>query len=199
MPTDEPRSVSFVDPPRTIPWLLRPALWLAKRMTGKEPLPARLLAHHPKSAIAGGVLELLAAHGPRDLERRTLRLARLAASVTTGCPFCVDMNSAGFAGEGLTRAELDVLLTGGDPEDAPTLSRRERTAVAYARALSRTPVVIESALARAVKESFDARETVVLTTAVAQVNYWARLNQGLGVPAAGFFEGCAQGESPARQ
>ena len=183
--------VSFVDPPRTIPWFLRPALWVARRMTGKEPLPARLLAHHPKSAIAGGVLELLAAHGPKDLERRTLRLSRIAASVTAGCPFCIDMNSAGFDAEGLTREELDVLLADTDPEAAATLSRRERTAIAYARALSRTPVVIDAALAAAVKESFDARETVVLTAAVAQVNYWARLNQGLGVPAAGFFEGCA--------
>ncbi|HSO40065.1 MAG TPA: hypothetical protein VLT33_46375, partial [Labilithrix sp.] len=35
---------------------------------------------------------------------------------------------------------------------------------------------------------FRPREIVVLATTIAQVNYWARFNQGLGVPAAGFFD-----------
>lgn len=180
--------MSIIEPPRRVPWYLRPALWVARRVTGKDPLPGRLLAHHPKSAIAAGLLEALASHAPKDLDARTLRLARLAASVTTGCPFCIDMNAAGHEGAGLSRVEVDALLYGTDPAQ---LAERERTAVELARALSRTPVVIDAPLAAAMKTNFDARETVVLATAIAQVNYWARLNQALGVPAAGFFEGCA--------
>jgi alkylhydroperoxidase family enzyme len=34
--------------------------------------------------------------------------------------------------------------------------------------------------------SFSPREIVVLTSTVAQVNFWSRFNQGLDVPAAGF-------------
>ncbi len=177
----------LVEPPRRIPWFLQPALWIARRVTGKDPLPGRLLAHHPKSAIAAGLLEALASHAPKDLDARTLRLARLAASVTAGCPFCIDMNAAGHDREGLTRADVDALLAGDVPAE---LAERERTAVAFARALSRTPVVGDATLGAAMKRHFDAHDTVVLATAVAQVNYWARLNQGLGVPAAGFFEGC---------
>lgn len=48
---------------------------------------------------------------------------------------------------------------------------------------------MDATLTAAMMRHFDAHDTVVLATAVAQVNYWARLNQGLGVPAAGFFEG----------
>jgi alkylhydroperoxidase family enzyme len=40
----------------------------------------------------------------------------------------------------------------------------------------------------ALKEHFSAREIVVLATTIAQVNFWSRFNQGLGVPAAGFFD-----------
>jgi AhpD family alkylhydroperoxidase len=175
------------EPPPRPPWYLRPALWMARRMTGKDPMPARMLAHSPKAAIAGGVLELLAAHGPGDLETRTLKLTRLAASVATGCPFCVDMNAAGHDDAGVSREEIAALLEGAD---VVGLTARERAAVDFARALSTTPIVVDDALRAAMRESFSAREGVVLASTIAQVNYWARLNQGLGVPAAGFFEGC---------
>lgn len=178
---------ALVEPPAKAPWYLRPALYLARRITGKDPLPARLLAHHPKSAIAGGLLEALAAHAPADLDARTLKLARLSASLTTGCPFCIDMNAAGHDAAGVGRPEIEALLEGREPEG---LSERERSAIAYARALSLTPVVLEETLTERLRAAFTPREIVALTAAIAQVNYWARLNQGFGVPAAGFFEGC---------
>ncbi|MFO0668488.1 MAG: carboxymuconolactone decarboxylase family protein [Polyangiaceae bacterium] len=177
----------LVDPPARPPWFLRPALWLARRMTGKDPLPGRLLAHFPKAAIAGGVLEALSAHGPGDLEARVLKLARLAASVTTGCPFCVDMNAGGHDAAGVSRADVDALLAG---EDLAHAAPRERAAVALARALSATPIEVSPELRATLREVFSPREIVTLASTVAQVNYWARLNQALGVPAAGFFEGC---------
>jgi hypothetical protein len=35
---------------------------------------------------------------------------------------------------------------------------------------------------------FSPKEVVVLAVAIAQVNFWTRFNQGLEVPAAGFFD-----------
>lgn len=180
----------LVEPPAHPPWYLRPALWIARRMTGKDPLPGRLLAHFPKAAFAGGVLEALSAHGPSDLETRVLKLARLAASVATGCPFCIDMNAGGHDAAGVTRADVDALIAGADLTHG---TPRERAAVDLARALSRTPVLVDADLATRLRAAFTEREIVVLASTVAQVNYWARLNQALGVPAAGFFEGCATG------
>ncbi|MFO0738694.1 MAG: carboxymuconolactone decarboxylase family protein [Labilithrix sp.] len=172
-------------PPSRLPLLLRPAIWLARRMTGKDPLVARLLAHLPKAAVASGVLELLAAHAPGDLDARTLKLARLAASVMAGCPFCIDMNAAEFSVAGVTREEVAALVEG--TPLPPSLDARARAAVELARAMSSTPVEIASSLRAELEEVFAARELVALTTAIAQVNYWARLNQSLDVPAAGFF------------
>ena len=172
-------------PPSRLPLFLRPAVWLARRMTGKDPLVARLLAHLPKAAVASGPLELLAAHAPSDLDARTLKLARLAASVTAGCPFCIDMNAAEFAVAGVSRGEVAALVEGTSPPSS--FEARERVAVELARAMSSTPVEISSALRAELETSFTPREIIALTTAIAQVNYWARLNQSLDIPAAGFF------------
>ncbi len=61
-------------------------------------------------------------------------------------------------------------------------------AARYAKALSRTPPVVDDALRAALREHYRPKEIVVLATTIAQVNYWSRFNQGLGIPAAGFFD-----------
>jgi hypothetical protein len=38
------------------------------------------------------------------------------------------------------------------------------------------------------RQRFSDREIVVLAATIAQVNYWARLNNGLGIPSGGFFD-----------
>jgi alkylhydroperoxidase family enzyme len=176
---------ALVAPPRRIPWLLRPALWLARRLAGREPTPGLLLAHSTKAALGIGIFEALAPKGPRDLERRALATARIVASVVGGCPFCTDMNAATWHVAGLSAAELRGLLLG---ELVDTLSMREKVAARYARALSLTPVRVDAALARDLREHFIEKERVILAVTIAQVNFWTRLNQGLGVKAVGFFD-----------
>lgn len=162
-------------------------LWLTRRITGKDPLPARLLAHSPKAAVGAGVFELLAAGAPGDLDARCLAVARLVASVVGGCPFCVDMNAATWERAGLTAGELAALLEG-DEGRFEALGAREAVAARYARALSLTPVHVDASLQAALTAHFSPREVVVLASTIAQVNFWTRFNQGLGVPAAGFFD-----------
>ncbi len=173
--------------PEHVPWYLRPMLWLTRRITGKDPLPARLLAWFPKAAIGAGVFELAAAGAPRDLDGRCLAIARIVASVVSGCPFCLDMNAATWRRAGLRAEELPVLFEE-TTADYGTLGVREALAARYATALSLTPVVLPSDLALALNRHFTPREVVVLATTIAQVNYWTRFNQGLGVPSAGFFD-----------
>lgn len=177
-----------LEAPRTIPLLLRPALWIARRMTGKDPLPARLLSHFPKAALAGGLLEVLSAHAPKDLDARTLKLARLTASVISGCPFCIDMNASEHEQAGVSRGELALLVRRDiDALVASFESERDRVVVELARAMSVTPVRADAVLRERLRAVFEPKAIVTLSTAIAQVNYWARLNQALGVPAAGFF------------
>lgn len=173
--------------PSSVRWYLRPMLWITKRVTGKDPLPARLLAHFPKGAIGAGVFELTAAGAPRDLDGRTLAVARIVASAISGCPFCVDMNAATWKRAGLRAEELAILF-GDDESRYASLGTREAVAARYAKALSLTPIAVAPELVAALNEQFTPHEIVVLATTIAQVNYWTRFNQGLGVPAAGFFD-----------
>ena len=176
-----------VTPPARMALLLRPALWLARRLTGRDPLPARLLARFPKGAVAAGLFELGTPHAPRDLDGRVLAIARVVASAVGGCPFCVDMNAATWREAGLSAPELEALLNL-EHESWEKLAPRERIAARYAEVLSRTPVDLDEHLVGSLRAHFSEREIVVLAFTIAQVNFWTRFNQGLGVPAAGFFD-----------
>ncbi len=179
--------MSLVPLPAKVPFWLRPMLWLTKKVTGKDPLPARLLAWFPKAAVGAGLFELSAAHAPGDLDGRCLAVARLVASSVSGCPFCLDMNAGGWKDAGLLPDELPILFEA-DEARFVVLGEREALAARYARALSLTPVVLSDELVAALNARFSPREVVVLAATVAQVNFWTRFNQGLGVPAAGFFD-----------
>ena len=99
---------AFIDPPARIPWLLRLGMWVARKIAGKDLLPARLLAWYPKAATSSGILEALIAHHEGRVNERMLKLVRMAVSFTAGCPFCLDMNSVGWE-KLLTREELAAL------------------------------------------------------------------------------------------
>lgn len=177
---------TLVAPPARIPWYLRLGLWWARRKLGKDSLPARLLAHAPRAALGAGIFELTTPHASKDLRHRELAVARLVASATAGCAFCLDLNASGHGEAGLSREELDVLVRM-DEARWVLLGHREHAAARFAVALSRTPVEVPAELGAELRARFSERAIVMLATAIAQVNYWARFNQALGIPAAGFF------------
>jgi AhpD family alkylhydroperoxidase len=175
---------AFIDPPRRTPLFLRLGIWISERITGRVMLPARILAWYPKAALGSGVLEALVAHEEAGMDRRLLKLIRMAASHAAACPFCVDMNSHEYQDVGITDEEAESLR--GDFEKVASFSEREKLAIAYARTVSQTPLKFHPALVDRVKSEFSEREFVILVSTAAQVNYWARLIQGLGIPPAGF-------------
>jgi alkylhydroperoxidase family enzyme len=96
------------------------------------------------------------------------------------------MNSYEHRKYGITDEESESLR--GDPEKINTFSEREKLAIAYTRVISQTPLKFYPELVEKVKLAFNEREFVILVTTAAQVNYWARLIQALGIPPAGFGE-----------
>lgn len=182
---------AFIQPPGKIPFYLRLGIWISKKVTGKDLLPPRLLAWYPKAAVSSGILELLAAHGDGTIAQRMLKLVRLQASLAVACPFCIDTNSLDLDKHGINAEELSALQGTADISQVSSFTDRERVAVAYARALSQTPPSLPESLVGKLTEIFSPREIVILATTAAQVNYWARLLEGLGVPPAGFADNCA--------
>jgi len=177
---------AFIPQPKHIPLLLKIGIWFSERVTGKVMLPARILAWYPKAALGSGVMEALVAHVDGAMDRRMLKLIRMTASIAAACPFCIDMNSHEHRQHGITDEEAASLR--GDAEPAATFSEREKLAIAYARLVSSTPLKFHPEIVERVKAAFTEREFVILVSTAAQVNYWARLIQALGIPPAGFGE-----------
>ena len=178
--------MSFIVPPSKIPLLLRAGIWISEKITGRMMLPPRILAWYPKAAIGSGVMEALVAHEDGRMDKRMLKLIRMTASYAVACPFCVDMNSYEYRKYGITDVETASLR--GDVENIVSFSEREKLAITYTRLISSTPLKFRPEIVDKIKAAFTEREFVILVSTAAQVNFWARLIQGLGIPPAGFGE-----------
>lgn len=179
---------AFIDPPGRTPSWLKLGIWISEKITGKRMLPARILAWYPKAAIGSGLLESLVAHRDGKLDERMLKLVRMAASFAAACPFCVDMNSYDYQAVGITDDEVLVLRGKLEPDSVPTILVQEKLAIQYARLVSQTPLKFYPDFIEQLKANFNEREIVILASTAAQVNYWARLIQALGIPPAGFSD-----------
>lgn len=176
--------MAFISPPPKTPFLLKLGILLSEKITGKTMLPPRILSWYPKAAIGSGMMEALVAHADGRMDKRMLKLIRMTASYAVACPFCVDMNSHEYRKHGITDEEAASLR--GDVEQVVSFSEREKLAIAYTRLVSSTPLKFHPDVVEKVKAAFSEREFVILVSTAAQVNFWARLIQGLGIPPAGF-------------
>jgi alkylhydroperoxidase family enzyme len=181
---------AFIQPPKKIPFYLRLGIWISKKITGREMLPGQILAWYPKAAIGSGVLESLVAHQDGALDTRMLKIVRIQSSFAVACPFCIDMNSYQYAEMQISNDELMALQGRKLLDEVPTFSERERMAIQYAKLISQTPLQFPGVFIEELKRCFNEREMVILASTVAQVNYWARLIQALGIPPAGFTNQC---------
>lgn len=181
---------AFINPPAKIPLLLRPGLWIAKKITGKDLEVARVLSWYPKAAVGSAVLESLVAHKDKEVSKRMLKLVRMQASFAISCPFCIDMNSAEYQLADITADEIAALQDSQQIAAVKTFTVREVLALEYTRLISKAPLSFPSEFITELKRHFNEREMVILASTAAQVNYWGRLIQALGIPPAGFMDSC---------
>ena len=77
----------------------------------------------------------------------------------------------------------------GNFESSPVFSDLEKQVLQYATTLTRTPVVVPEALFDSLRRSFNERQLVELTSAIAWENYRARFNHAFGIESEGFSRG----------
>lgn len=181
---------AFIDQPAHIPFYLKIGIWISRMLTGRDLLPGKLLAWYPKVAISSGIMEALVAHQDKTLSKRILKLVRLRTSFEVACPFCMDMNAYDYEEFGITPEEMAALEGHSEVAEMRTFSPRELLAMEYAVLISHTPLQFPQEFINRLKAAFTEREIVILASTAAQVNYWARLLQAMGVPPAGFSEHC---------
>ena len=175
---------AYIAPPRRIPLPLRFGLWISRRVTGEDVLPARLLTWYPRSAVGIGVLESLVARGEGRIDDRMLQFVRMAVSFAVECPFCIGFNSRGWE-QRMTEQERLAVQGVTALDQVTSLTPLERLAIEYARKVSETPLAFTPEFGQRLTAVFREREIVMLATTAAQVNLWARTIQALGCPPQG--------------
>ncbi len=173
-----------IAPPPRLPFFYRIVLSLTERRLGKTLLANRILAWYPRTAWGAGIMEALVAHDDPEVPRRLLGLLRIRTSFRVACPFCIDMNSADLAEKGISDEEVRALQ--GDGVLEASFPPREAAALRYADCISTTPLAFPPEVVERMKLHFSERAMVIVAGTCAQVNFWARLVQALGVPPAGF-------------
>ena len=177
---------TFVSPPAKIPlpwrWLLR----MVEKKLGGTLEANRILTWSPRLTLGTALMEALVVHDDPEVPRRLLKLLRVFTSYRVSCPFCIDLNGNGFEGDGVTALEVQALASAEAWSDHEGFSAAERAALNYALCLTVTPVKFPDAVIVTMKQHFSDRAFTLIATTVAQVNFWARLIQGLGVSEAGF-------------
>lgn len=112
----------------------------------------------------------IAAHG---LDRNLAHLMKLRASQINRCAFCVKMHTREARQDGESDARLDRLVVFAQVSD---YSDREKAALAWTEALTVLDPKADLAPLRArLRQHFTDEEIGVLTSAVAMINLWNRI------------------------
>lgn len=89
---------------------------------------------------------------------------------------------------GLTDGQVAELADFGTSSQFSELQKR---VLRFADALTQTPANVAPELFDSLREYFDPRQMVELTSAIAWENFRARFNRGFGIEAEGFIDGAA--------
>ena len=174
------------------PWYLRLMFWRQRRRYGHELEPVRLWARMPAVFLAMSAMYRALDRESSRIESALRSLVQVRISQINGCEFCVDLNSFLGLGRGLAEDKLRALPLF---EDSTLFNEREKTALAYAEAATRSDRRADAALLSRLRKHFDDQAIVELAALIAYQNMSSKFNAALGVPAHGF---CALAAHPPR-
>ena len=152
--------------------------------------PARLWGRTPRVFAALSLLYGTLDRKTSPLEPTLRSLITVRVSQINWCAYCVDINAANAMKRGAQEIQLEALA---DFEAAPVFSERDKAALAYAEAMTRTGVGIDDALMARLRRHFDDDAIIELTALVAFQNLSSKFNAALDVAPQGF---CTRPPSP---
>jgi AhpD family alkylhydroperoxidase len=175
---------------------VRMANWYTRRSYGRDTEIAGVMAHSLPDLLGYGTFEFLHERR-RSVDEKLLALAGTKAACLVGCQFCIDIGSHISRKAGVTEEQLRNLHA---YRESPAFSALERLVLEYAEEMCQTPIAISDELFDRLREHFDDRQIVELTTEVAIENFRARFNNALDITPAGFSSGeyCAVPDAVAR-
>ncbi len=165
------------------PWYVRLFFWNQKRRYGKVLDPGMLWARSPRLfatvALLYGALDRRKSPIPPALRS----LITVHVSQINHCAFCVDVNSATLLKRGVSMEKVEALA---EWATSDLFDDKEKTALEYAEAVTRTDLGVDEDLVARLKKYFDDDSLVELTGLVAFQNLSSKFNAALDVPPQGF-------------
>ncbi len=142
-------------------------------------MQARPNAYELAPELAKQALALQQAIDAAGLDKRLITLIQVRVSQINGCAFCLHMHT--HEAKRLGESEMRLYVLPGWREST-LFSARERALLAWAESL--TAIAHEGApdaLFDELRRHFSEVETVVITGAVAMINFWNRMAIGMSV------------------
>jgi AhpD family alkylhydroperoxidase len=158
----------------------------ARRMYGRETEPLQVMAHHRPVMMGVSAMSVADERFSHKVDEEIKHLARLRAAQLVGCEWCLDFGSYLAQKAGGDPEKLRALTTW---RESPLFDDRERLALEYAEAMTRTPVEVSEELFARLQDHFDEAQMVELTMVVALENLYTRFNWAMGIEGEGFSEG----------
>jgi AhpD family alkylhydroperoxidase len=172
-----------IAPASTLPWYLRPFFWNQRRKYGKVLGAALLWARSPRLFLAVATLYGSIDRRSSPIQPALRSLLTVRVSQINHCRFCVDLNSAALLKRGLGEDQLWALE---DWRASNLFSERERIALEYAEAMTRSDLEVTDELMARLKRQFEDDAILELTALIAFQNLSSKFNAALDVPPQGF-------------
>lgn len=168
--------------------LLRLMYRFARRRYGAVPEPITVTAHHRKLLMASGRHELAVAKASKSLPANVRELAVYRVAQQLGCSWCVDFGTMLQRLDGL---DIERLRQIDKYAGSPAYTHQERLAIAYADAMTASPVTVTDEQVAELRAEFGEPGVIELTYQIALENMRARFNSALDITDQGFTSGDA--------
>jgi len=170
-------------PIRAYAWYLRPFFWRQRRKYGRVLDASLLWARSPRLFLGVAFLYGMIDRRKSPIDPALRSLVTVRVSQINGCHFCVDLNSATLLQRGASPEKIETLFTW---RDSTLFTGRERTALDYAEAMTRTDTGVNDVHFEALRGFFDDAAIVELTGLIAFQNLSSKFNSALAVAPQGF-------------
>jgi AhpD family alkylhydroperoxidase len=161
---------------------------IARKRFGAVPEPFAIAAHHGGLLRAGAVHELMVEKAARTLPDNVREIAVYRTATQLGCGWCIDFGTMLQRNQGL---DIERLKNIDEYATSPAFSEQERLAIAYADAMTATPVTVTDGQVAELEREFGRKGVLELTYLVALENMRGRNNSALDITDQGFTSGDA--------
>ncbi|MEU3622099.1 transposase [Amycolatopsis coloradensis] len=169
-------------------FLLKLAYKFVGKRFGAVPEPMAVSAHHPALFRASGLHEVLVEKASKVLPPNVRELAVYRVATQLGCAWCIDFGTMLQVHEGL---DIERLKKIDDYATSPAFTDQERLGLAYADAMTASPVTVTDEQVAELEREFGRKGVIELTYQIALENMRARMNSALDITAQGFTSGDA--------